>query len=433
MGVKVAKFGGSSLADAARIEQAVAIIEADPDRRYVVASAPGKRSGDDEKITDLLYRLYEQRDDDHTATLSAIRRRFDEISDELGVAVDLASEFAEIERRLSDGEGVEYFASRGEYLNSQLIAALLGWKLVDAAEVVRFAETGEFLAGETDRLLTQALSGLERAVVPGFYGATGSGTVRTFTRGGSDVTGALVAAAIGADVYENWTDVSGILMADPRIVAAPRAIRQISYTALRGLAYLGASVLHENAINPVRQRSIPINIRNTGRPGDEGTWIQDSVPTPGPDQPAIIGLAAKTGYAALTIRKAQLSGAPGCSRLLGLFDEVGVGVELALASVDTWLVVVRTDQARLNELTRTIGQAFHPDAVTVRDRLALVGIVESGTAPRGNVVATASAALAQAGIEVHLLDSGAGDMHIVAIDDASCPDAIRAIYQGFAQ
>ena len=431
MSIKVAKFGGSSLADAAKIRNAIAIIEADPTRRYVVASAPGKRHNADVKITDLLYRLYDQRHGDYSQTISTIRQRFEEIAAELEVSVDLATEFTKIEHQLTSGVGVDYFASRGEYLNSLLLATRLGWPLIDAAQIVRFDETGVFQAVETDQLMKTGLTCENRAVIPGFYGSTASGVVRTFSRGGSDVTGALVARAVGADVYENWTDVSGILMADPRIVASPKAIERISYTALRGLAYLGASVLHEDAINPVREKSIPINIRNTNRPSDEGTWIQGENPQFDSSHPAIIGLAAKTGYAAVTIKKAQMSGGPGCARLLGLFDQTGVVVELALGSVDTWLVVVRVEPTQLDQIVANIGSAFHPDAVTVRSCLALVGIVESGTIPRGCVVATLSRALVEANIEVHLLDSGAGDMHIIAIDEENHPEAIKAIYQAF--
>ena len=323
MGVKVAKFGGSSLASAAQIAKAAAIVRADPDRRYVVASAPGKRTPSDTKVTDLLYQTYEQRGGDYKPLLSQIEQRYAEIVRDLGVEVDLGPEFAEIESRLRsclrqddkgrrqddngrrqddngrrqddngkrEDDGPDYFASRGEYLNSLIIAAYLGWPFVDAADVIRFSDSGEFLAEETDQLLADRLSKLDHAVVPGFYGATSSGEIHTFPRGGSDVTGALVARAVDADVYENWTDVSGVLAADPRVVDSPRPIMRVSYSALHELTRLGASVLHENAVKPVHEKGIPINIRNTDRPEDEGTWIEDRLE----DTPAIIGVAGKKG------------------------------------------------------------------------------------------------------------------------------------------
>ena len=316
MGVKVAKFGGSSLASTEQIIKAMDIVRSDPDRRYVVASAPGKRTPDDIKVTDLLYAVYDNRDGDYEQPLSLIKTRYEEIADGLGVEVDLEAEFERIEDQLrsclrQDDKGniggqrdsiggrqdetrheADYFASRGEYLNSMIIAAYLGWPFVDAAEVVRFSDSGEFLPDQTDVLLASRLSECYQAVIPGFYGSTPSGEIRTFPRGGSDVTGALVARAVNADVYENWTDVSGVLAADPRVVDSPRPIVRVSYSALHELTRLGASVLHENAVKPVHEKGIPINIRNTNSPEDAGTWIQDHLE----EAPTIIGIAGKKGF-----------------------------------------------------------------------------------------------------------------------------------------
>ncbi|MDR1237351.1 MAG: aspartate kinase, partial [Propionibacteriaceae bacterium] len=301
MTTKVVKFGGSSLAEAAQIEKALAIVAAEPERRFLVASAPGKRSGADVKITDLLYRLHALAGGDYQATLAQIKDRYAEIVADLGVAFELAAEFARIEQHLAAGDGPDYFASRGEYLNAKIIAAKLGWPFVDAASVICFDADGGFLPEETNTALVQALGQLDHAVVPGFYGAKPTGQVKTFTRGGSDITGALVARAVQADVYENWTDVSGVLMADPRIVESPAGIPVISYADLHELSVMGASVLHEAAVEPVRAAGIPINIRNTNRPDDDGTWIQAEAPAPATDAPPIIGLAGKLGFALIGV------------------------------------------------------------------------------------------------------------------------------------
>ena len=434
MGVKVAKFGGSSLADAAQIEKAVAIIEADPTRQYVVVSAPGKRSASDIKVTDLLYTLHEQRHGKHAGALAAVKQRYDSIIADLGVDIDLDPLFDEIDQKLVSADGSDYAASRGEYLNACLIAARLGWPMVDAADVVRFSPEGELLADETETRLARVLGKLEHAIIPGFYGATSTGQIRTFSRGGSDVTGAWVARAMSADVYENWTDVSGILVADPRIVDSPMAIGRISYTALRELTYMGASVLHEDAINPVRERWIPINIRNTDRPADPGTWIEATPPTSSAD-PAIIGMAGKRGYTALTIRKAQASGAIGVTaKLLGVFAEAGVVLDVVVTGVDSWVVVAPSDKLEpvFNTLMERIGAVLHPVTVTVRDGLAIIGVVESGALPLSSVASRLPGCLAEAGIDLALQDSGSGDMHIVAIDEHRYEEAIRTIYTALA-
>lgn len=433
MGTKVAKFGGTSLANAAQVRKALAIIQADPERRYVVVSAPGKRSGDDIKITDLLYQVLSERTGDYAPTLAVIKQRYAEIAEDLGVGLDLDSYFADIEDHLQNDPSPEFFASRGEYLNAQLIAACLGWTFVDAADVVRFSRRGRFLPDDTDAAMTEALRDIERAVIPGFYGATADGIIKTFPRGGSDVTGALVARTVDAAVYENWTDVSGILMADPRIVDNPPSIGRISYVALRELAYMGASVLHQDAINPVRYRGIPINIRNTDRPHDPGTWIVPD-PTPDPAGPMIMGIAGKPGYAAVTVHKSQWVGTFGIGwALLRLFGDAKLIVDLALTGVDTWTMVVPSADLNpvLEDLLDDIERIFTPDTVHVRDDLTLVGVVESGTVPRGTVTARLADALVDAGITTHA-DAFTGDIHVLAIDTARYEDAVRAIYGALA-
>jgi len=428
VGIKVVKFGGSSLASAAQIAKAVAIVVADPDRRYLVASAPGKRDASDTKVTDLLYQAYDRRDGDYAYTLATIKQRYVDIAVELGVSVDLDTPFAEIERRLTDQPERDYFASRGEYLNSLIIAAYLGWTFIDAAEVVRFSDAGQFQPDQTDVLLGNALAQADHAVVPGFYGATASGQIKTFPRGGSDVTGALVARAAMAEVYENWTDVSGLLIADPRVVVDPLPIRRLSYTALRELTYLGASVLHENAIHPVRERGIPINIRNTNHPDDPGSWIQAQAPST-PSGPAIVGVAGKTGYTAVTVHKAQWSGTHGVGQLVfDLFEALNVVVDVALTGVDAWTFVVRTEA--LDALEQPFAESLsvlRPDKVEFQEDLALLGIISSGAVSRNTASLRLSQALADANIEV-FADAYAGDLRIITLPAARHDDAIRAIY-----
>jgi len=452
MGVKVAKFGGSSLADAARIIQAMDIVRSDPDRRYVVASAPGKRTPDDIKVTDLLYQVYENRNGDYARPLSSIKQRYAEIAAGLGVEVDLDPEFERIESHLTSDDGSDYFASRGEYLNSMIIATYLGWPFVDAAEVVRFSDSGEFDPAQTDILLASRLGDLEHAIIPGFYGATPSGEIRTFPRGGSDVTGALVARAIDAEVYENWTDVSGIYAADPRIVDSPHSIGWISYSALRELTYLGASVLHENAIAPVREKRIPINIRNTNRPEDRGTWIESELSVPfgesvedgGAPVSTLVGLAGRTGYTSVTVRKGQWSGSLGVGpALLALFDEAHIVVDMLVASVDTWSFVVRADPDQIAALSRRIMDELKADTIDVQDDLALLGVVgtstpgpdrqaKAGCFPTVDLGLKAAETLADEGIWVFAMTSPGGfntvDAHLLLIEAARYEHAVRCLY-----
>ena len=332
-----AKFGGSSLASAAQFRKVGAILAADPARRFVVASAPGKRDSGDTKVTDLLYRCYDlaAAGEDYSPVLEQIRERFEAIARELGVAVDVDAELRPIREHLRTAPQRDYMASRGEYLNSRLLAAWLGWTFVDAASCVRFARDGSFDSETTQMLLSRALAGVERAVVPGFYGADENGRVVTFSRGGSDVSGSLVARAAAADLYENWTDVSGVLFTDPRIVKDPRPIDYITYRELRELSYMGASVLHEDAVFPVRKANIPINIRNTNRPEDPGTLIVPALPegvTPAP----VTGVAGRKGFDAILVEKSMMNAEVGFgAKLLDIFAELGVPFEHCPTGIDT--------------------------------------------------------------------------------------------------
>ena len=275
---KVVKFGGSSLANAEQFMKVGSIIMEDEARRYVVPSAPGKRYSSDTKVTDMLYACYGAavNGEDFTEQLAEIKERYQEIIDGLSLTFSLDDDFETIRENFSNKAGENYAASRGEYLNGKIMAAYLGFNFVDAAEVVRFDDDGSFNAEITNELLSKKLETMQTAVIPGFYGAKENGEVVTFSRGGSDITGSLVALAVGADLYENWTDVSGFLIADPRIVKNPKSIETITYKELRELSYMGASVLHEDAIFPVRKAGIPINIRNTNKPADKGTLIVES-------------------------------------------------------------------------------------------------------------------------------------------------------------
>ena len=333
---KVVKFGGSSLASAKQFKKVGSIILADKSRRYVVPSAPGKRDDKDEKVTDLLYQCYGAASEGkaYQKLLEKIQERYMEIIDGLGLNLNLDCEFAAIEENFVKKSGIDYAASRGEYLNSLIMAEYLGFTFIDAAEVIFFDKDGNFAADLTDKELGERLEKVEKAVIPGFYGAKPDGTIKTFSRGGSDVTGSIVARAIHADIYENWTDVSGFLVADPRIIKDPEVIETITYRELRELAYMGASVLHEDAIFPVRKEGIPINIRNTNKPEDKGTLIVES--TCRKPRYTITGIAGKKGFCSINIEKAMMNAEVGFGRkVLKVFESYGISFEHIPSGIDT--------------------------------------------------------------------------------------------------
>ena len=342
---KVVKFGGSSLASAEQFAKVGDIIHADGERRYVVPSAPGKRFSEDTKVTDMLYDCYHLAESgkEFKKELAAISTRYQEIIDGLSLAISLKDEFKTIEKNFKEKAGENYAASRGEYLNGIIMAAYLGYEFIDAAEVIRFTDEGEFDSEYTNQILGQRLNGVERAVIPGFYGAYADGRVKTFSRGGSDITGSIVARAVKADVYENWTDVSGFLVADPRIIENPEGIETITYRELRELSYMGASVLHEDAIFPVRREGIPINIRNTNQPSDEGTWIVES--TCQKSKYVITGIAGKRGFCSVNIEKAMMNAEIGFGRkVLQAFEDNGISFEHVPSGIDTMTVFVHQDE-----------------------------------------------------------------------------------------
>ncbi|MBE6825325.1 MAG: aspartate kinase [Ruminococcus sp.] len=432
MGVKVVKFGGSSLADAGQIKKAAAIIKADPERRFMVPSAPGKRFDADIKVTDMLYACYEKASlgEDFTADFQMIKDRYNGIIADLGVDVSLEAQFEQIRQNLATA-GREYAASRGEFLNGIIIAAYLGFEFVDAADVIVFNDEGMMMRHETVAKLRERLEGVECAVIPGFYGRSVSGVVRTFSRGGSDVTGSLLARAVRASVYENWTDVSGMLVADPRIVDQPLEIPVITYKELRELAYMGASVLHEDAIFPVRTAGIPINIRNTNRPEDAGTMIipDDSAEE---SQRTITGIAGKKGFSAINIEKSMMNSEIGfCRDVLNVIADLGISFEHMPSGIDTMSVIVDTDslKGKEDQLLEALRKTVNPDHVEIEHEVALLAVVGKGMRRTHGTAARIFAALAHARINVKMIDQGSSELNvIVGVNEHDLHQAIRCIY-----
>ena len=428
------KFGGTSLATAAQIRKVAAIIRSDPARRYVVASAPGKRTPEDVKVTDLLYRCCDaaEEGEDFAPILAQIGQRFRDITRELGLDFDLEPELALIRTQLETAPNRDYMASRGEYLCSKLLAACLGFPFVDAAELIRFRADGGLDDGYTQRAMRERLTALEHAVVPGFYGALPDGTVRTFSRGGSDVTGSLVALATGSELYENWTDVSGMLSADPRVVDDPRVIDYITYSELRELSYMGASVLHEDAVFPVRRAGIPINIRNTNRPEDPGTMIVAALPASA-HRRTVTGIAGKQGFSSVHIEKAMMNGEIGfVAKLLRIFADAGLSIEHCPSGIDTVSVVVNTAAfaPHREDILRRIRRDLEPDVVTVEDELALIAVVGQGMVYSKGTAARVFAALYESDVNIRMIDQGSSELNIiVSVEDIDYAQALKSIYR----
>ena len=432
---KVVKFGGSSLASAEQFQKVADIIHSDDNRRYVVPSAPGKRFSDDTKVTDMLYACYHlaEAEQDFKKELSAIAERYQEIIDGLSLTLSLKDEFKTIEKNFKEKAGENYAASRGEYLNGIIMAAYLGYEFVDAAEVIRFKDNGDFDAEVTNEILGQRLAGIERAVIPGFYGSYADGKVKTFSRGGSDVTGSIVARAVKADVYENWTDVSGFLVADPRIIENPEAIETITYRELRELSYMGASVLHEDAIFPVRREGIPINIRNTNKPEDEGTWIVES--TCQKSKYVITGVAGKKGFCSVNIEKAMMNSEIGFGRkVLQAFEDYGISFEHVPSGIDTMTVFVHQDEFidKEQKVVSAIHRLADPDAIDIEADLALIAVVGRGMKSTRGTAGRIFSALAHANVNVKMIDQGSSELNIIiGVANGDFETAIKAIYDIF--
>jgi len=434
MGVKVAKFGGSSVADGIQLAKIKEIIKKDPERRYVVVSAPGKRYEGDNKITDLLYlcRTHIEHNLPFDQVFQVVCDRFTAMAVGLGIDVDLTEHFDKIRRKLLEGSSEDYIASRGEFLNAIITAAYLGYDFVDAAGLILFDENGKFLAEETNKVLAEELSKHQTAVMPGFYGTTPNNKIKTFPRGGSDITGAIVARAVNADVYENWTDVSGFLVADPRIVKS-EPIARLSYKELRELSYMGASVLQEDAIYPARIANIPINIRNTNEPENPGTMITE---TEERDPNRIItGIAGRKDFTVVAIYKDMLASEVGFLRkILSVFEEYGISVEHCPTGIDNISVVVNTKdiEEKIDDVVEAIKNRLKPDTVDVFNQIAMIATVGYGMSMRPGVSAKLFTALAEAGVNIRMIDQGSSEMNIiVGVANKDFEKAIRAIYHAF--
>lgn len=432
---KVVKFGGSSLASAQQFKKVGDIIHADAERRYVVPSAPGKRFPDDSKVTDMLYECYHLAEEGKgfKKELADIEARYQEIIDGLDLTLSLKEEFKTIEKNFKEKAGENYAASRGEYLNGIIMAAYLKYEFIDAAEVICFKENGEFDSELTNEILGARLAGIERAVIPGFYGAYKDGRVKTFSRGGSDITGSIVARAVKADVYENWTDVSGFLVANPQIIDNPEGIETITYRELRELSYMGASVLHEDAIFPVRREGIPINIRNTNKPDDEGTWIVES--TCQKSKYVITGIAGKKGFCSVNIEKAMMNSEIGFGRkVLQAFEENGISFEHVPSGIDTMTVFVHQDEFvdKEQKVVSAIHRLADPDCVEIEADLALIAVVGRGMKSTRGTAGRIFSALAHANVNVKMIDQGSSELNIIiGVANEDFEEAIKAVYDIF--
>ena len=433
---KVVKFGGSSLASAEQFKKVGNIIRAEADRKYVVPSAPGKRNSKDTKVTDMLYGCYAlaEAGKNFDKELAKIKERYEEIIKGLDLRADLLDkEFEIVKAQFEAKAGKDYAASRGEYLNGIIMAEYLGYQFLDAAEVIFFDEDGEFLAEETHKALKARMKEYDNVVLPGFYGAKLNGTVKTFSRGGSDITGSILARAVHANIYENWTDVSGVLLADPRIVENPVGINTITYKELRELAYMGFSVLHEDALFPVRTSGIPINIRNTNRPEDEGTMIVES--TCKKPEYTITGVAGKKGFVSVNIEKDKMNSEVGFGRkVLQAFEENGISFEHMPSGIDTLSVFVHQEEfeGREQHVLSTLHRLAKPDSIEIDADLALVAVVGRGMKSNRGVAARVLASLAHQNINVKMIDQGSSELNIIlGVKNSDFETAIKAIYDIF--
>ncbi len=435
--VKVVKFGGSSLASADQFSKVLNIIKADEDRKYVIPSAPGKRNPKDIKVTDMLYECYEKAEQGENirVTFNKIKDRYNTIIGGLGLKLSLEEEYKVIEKNMKERCGKDYAASRGEYLNGKIMATYLGYEFVDAADVILFDEEGHFLPEETNRKMKKRLSKTDRAVIPGFYGSMPDGSIKTFSRGGSDITGSIVAKAVSAGIYENWTDVSGCMVADPRIIKNPEPIQVVTYRELRELSYMGASVLHEDAIFPVRKAGIPINIKNTNAPEDPGTLIVES--TCHVPEYTITGIAGKKGFVAVNIDKDMMNSEIGfCRKALTAFEENGISIEHMPSGIDTMTVFVAQEEFMGKE--QMVLSALHrladPDSIDLEGNLALIAVVGRGMRSTRGTAGRIFSALAHASINVKMIDQGSSELNIIiGVRNEDFENAIRAIYSIFVE
>ncbi len=436
MGVTVAKFGGSSLADAEQIRKVHSIISADPKRRYIVPSAPGKRNSSDRKITDLLYlcHTHVQQNVPFDDVWELVSSRYLEIVRELNLSFDVSHTLNEIKNEIGAGATVDYTASRGEYINGLIMSKLLGYDFIDPAEIIFFDKNGALDTKRTNKATSSRLARHEKAVIPGFFGSTSDGRIKTFSRGGSDITGAIVASGANADIYENWTDVSGLLMADPGIIENPKPIDIVTYRELRELSYMGAKVLHDEAIFPVREAGIPVLIKNTNRPEDAGTTIvRDADPIT--HKGNITGIAGKKDFTVIVIEKALMNTQLGYGRrLLSVLEVNSISFEHMPSGIDTISLVIEDAQleTKLDKILEEIKTECKPDSVVVYPNMALIATVGRGMAYTPGIAARLFTALGNAKINVRMIDQGSSEINIiVGIENDDFEEAMRAIYNTF--
>lgn len=436
--VKVLKFGGSSLADAEQFKKVASIIKAEPERRYVVASAPGKRYSDDIKVTDMLYTCYKlvKEGKDIDEAFSQVENRYNGIIKDLGISLWLQPEFDKIKSAIVHHAGSDYIASRGEYLNSMILASYLNYDFIDAEHGIFFKDNGTLDAEKTNEELSKILEEHERAVIPGFYGIMPNGTIKTFSRGGSDITGSIVARAIDADIYENWTDVSGMLMADPRCVKDPKVISTITYRELRELAYMGATVMHEEAIFPVREKGIPINIRNTNAPEDPGTMIVSKVDSNTVDT-VITGIAGKKGFSVINIEKDLMNSEVGFARtVLEVLENNDLCFEHLPSGIDTMSVVVNDTDflPKKDSILAELQKKTKADSMTINGGVALVAVVGRGMAGSKGTAGRLFTAVANSGINIEMIDQGSSELNIIiGVSEKDYIKTLNAIYNEFVK
>lgn len=438
MSIKVAKFGGSSVADAKQFRKVQNIILEDTRRRYIIPSAPGKRHAQDNKVTDLLYlcHAHVQHSVPFDELFKIITERYLGIVEELNLSLDLKPYLEEIKEKISQGISVDYVASRGEYLNAIILSHLLGFDFVDASEIIIFNRYGSLDVEKTRKMVAQKLAQHERAVIPGFYGATADGRIKTFSRGGSDITGAIIARAMNAEVYENWTDVSGFLMADPRVVEEPKPIEKITYHELRELSYMGATVLHEEAVFPVREVGIPINVRNTNEPEHPGTIIVSDKKTdirPG----TITGIAGRKDFTVIAIQKNRMKADISFVRkLLSIMEMNNVPIEHMPSGIDNVSIVIADTKldSQLDRIVKEIEEQCKPDSIDVYPNMALVATVGHGMAYTPGIAAKLFTALAKANVNIRMIDQGSSEINIITgIETNDFEKAVQAIYNAFVE
>ncbi|MDO8561436.1 MAG: aspartate kinase [bacterium] len=433
MTAAVAKFGGSSLADASQIRKVLAIIKSDPSRRFIVVSAPGKRNPEDTKITDLLYKWQKLASEgpETKEVESVITERFMEIVKDLGLSLDIRSELGKVARDIKNGASPDYAASRGEYINGKIVAEALGYEFVDPATCISFDAAGKYIKDDTK---LQAAIGNRTVVVPGFYGSMPDGSIKTFSRGGSDITGAIVARATKADVYENWTDVSGLRMADPRIVENPRKIAAVTYKELRELAYMGANVFHEEAMFPVKEAGIPTRILNTNEPEDPGTVIVSEREIKS-GEPVIAGVAGGKNFAIISVEKSMMNQEVGFVRkILTVLEENKISWEHMPSGIDIVNIVINEKglEGKAERIVEEIKKACAPDTVEIFPRMAMVAVVGLGIVNTPGVAAQVFKAVADTGTNIHTINQSTSEMSIIiGVENAGCDEAIRAVYKTF--